>query len=186
MPSRSIFVGNAVYCVSNSSFSDLKLWREKADFERFLRTADAYLRECPFLSLLAYVVLPNEYVFLLKNEENGFWISEFVRRLQIAYAMYFQKKYPWCGESIFSQRFGAERVLDQDFVYGNFAQKIHLAPVYKNIVSHIAQWPYTSAHQVANTGYISTGETHLSLKVKISPQVKESILDRARQAFIDF
>ena len=68
MPVRNPFVSDCHYHVSNRADAGVVLWKEKKDYERFLRTTLAYLHEFSGLSVLAYSVLPHEYHFLLKNK----------------------------------------------------------------------------------------------------------------------
>ena len=106
--------------------------------------------------------------------------------MQISYAMYYQKKYAkGIKQSLFPDRFSAELV-DDVSPYSRKSQRIHLSPLYQDIVQHISHWPYTSAHQVADTGYRSQGETHLPISANISSAIRKKIQTRWRGDFQGF
>jgi len=183
MPVRDSFLADKYYYISNSADVGMVLWKENMDYERFLRTALAYLEEYSGLSILAYSVIPHEYHFLFKNKNEWLNLSKFIRRLQISYAMYYQKKYSnWLNQSIFPNRFFSKIIVDA-WPYSSISQKIHLLPVYQNIVQNISNWPYTSAHQVADTWYKSCWETHIPIVANISDDVKKKVRTRWREDF---
>lgn len=187
MPVRAMFEWDTVYYVTNTG-GERVLWKEQQDFDRFLKTVSSYLAEYDHIEVLAYSVLPNDYHFVLKNSHEGMFISDFLRKLQISYAMYFKKKYPqdlpkWV--SLFADRFVAEKMLDSAHQQRT-EQKVHLNPMYYEIVERLADWPYTSAHQVANTGYRSKGETHISIAKDISPELLEKFKHQRREDFLEF
>lgn len=94
MPVRDPFEVNSYYFVKNRSKNHKVLWRNSSDFEKFLKTIVSYLIEFEQIAILAYVVLPDQYQFLIKNGEYSHALSRFLRRIQISYAMYYKKKYP--------------------------------------------------------------------------------------------
>ncbi|NOZ44999.1 MAG: hypothetical protein GXP45_07840 [bacterium] len=93
MPVREAFEANSFYYIMNHSGSHRILWRNSVDFEKFMQSMLEYLVEYPDIALLAYAVLPDHYQLLLKNGCNGYAISQFLKKLQISYAMYYKKKY---------------------------------------------------------------------------------------------
>lgn len=167
MPVRDPFEVNSYYFVKNRSKNHKVLWRNSSDFEKFLKTIVSYLIEFEQIAILAYVVLPDQYQFLIKNGEHSHALSRFLRRIQISYAMYYKKKYPavlakW--EAVFPDRFIAEKIWSE-LALKKIAESINLAPVRNWIVKKISDRPYTSAHQVMKTGYTlknwSKWETHI-------------------------
>ncbi len=74
----------------------------------------------------AYCLMPNHFHLLTKEKsENG--ITNFMRKLNTAYAMYFNKKNNRSG-SLFQGRFGAELLDDDNYLKYIFAY-IHLNPI---------------------------------------------------------
>lgn len=69
MPVRDIFELHAFYHIKNSSKNAKILWRNSADFEKFTRTIVSYLIEFPQISVLAYSILPDQYQFVIQNNE---------------------------------------------------------------------------------------------------------------------
>ncbi len=108
-----------LYICNNTKRVDLF---EKPSLEKILRTP----REKTLINIGAYCLMPNHFHLLAKEkEENG--ISQFMKKLSTAYAMYFNKKYERSG-NLFQGRFKAELVNTDNYLKYLFAY-IHLNPV---------------------------------------------------------
>ncbi len=144
---RAIFEKWAFYHISNRSFEHMVVWRTSGDYDYFLQGLVKYLIDHPSLWLGAYAVLPDHFHLLLKNWEQGYEISEFVRKLQINYVMYYRKKHGYeriaRGNSLFPQRFAVEHIKSQ-YDLDQIKKHINNNPVHHEIVKDIAHRPYTS------------------------------------------
>ena len=83
-------------------------------------------RENILIDIGAYCLMPNHFHLLVKEkEENG--ISNFMRKLSTAYAMYFNKKYERSG-NLFQGRFKSELIDKNEYLKYLFSY-IHLNPI---------------------------------------------------------
>jgi putative transposase len=80
----------------------------------------------PLVAIGAYCLMPNHFHILIREiAKDG--ISQFMRKLSTAYAMYFNKKYDRSG-TLFQGRFKSSRVTNDNYLKYLFAY-IHLNPV---------------------------------------------------------
>lgn len=79
----------------------------------------------PLVAIGAYCLMPNHFHLLLRELREG-GISEFMRKVGIAYAMYFNIKRERIG-NLFVKPFRAKHVSDDDY-FRKVAQYIHLNP----------------------------------------------------------
>jgi putative transposase len=79
----------------------------------------------PLVAVGAYALMPNHYHLLLKEVEEG-GLSEFMRKLGIAYTTYFNHKYERVG-NLFVKPFRARHVAE-DTYFQHIVNYIHLNP----------------------------------------------------------
>ncbi len=79
----------------------------------------------PLVAIGAYCLMPNHFHLLLREVQEG-GISEFMRKVGIAYAMYFNIKNDRIG-NLFVKPFRAKHVSDDEY-FKRVAQYIHLNP----------------------------------------------------------
>lgn len=145
MANRSPFAPGEWYHCYSRGVDKRVVFETRGDYERFLQllylindtvvhhrsdlkkttTAEIMLRErrMPLVSIGAYCLLPNHFHLLLKEtQENG--ISMFMRKLGIAYAMYFNIKNERVG-NLFVKPFRSKHVSD-DRYFKRAVQYVHL------------------------------------------------------------
>ncbi len=145
MANREQFAPDEWYHCYTKGVEGRKVFQNKGDYERFLQllyltnnteqvnrsnllkatTADILRlpRKETIVSIGAYCLMPNHFHVLLKEKtSNG--ISQFMRRLGIAYAMYFNIKYERIG-NLFVKPFRSKHVLE-DRYFKRVIQYIHL------------------------------------------------------------
>ncbi len=83
-------------------------------------------RENILIDIGAYCLMPN-HLHLLVKEKEGNGISQFMKKLSTAYAMYFNKKYERSG-NLFQGRFKAELANTDEYLKYLFSY-IHLNPI---------------------------------------------------------
>ncbi len=151
MPSRNIeLIEDTFFHIYNRGFNKQTLFFEEKDFQRFILTIERYLDEIPYIEIAAFSILPNHFHFLLQSSKSGLKISQFMRKVQQSYAMYFNKKY---GESIksglkypvFEGRFKAKMIANEDYLRMTY-DYIELNPLKHELVGNIKDWPYSSVH----------------------------------------
>lgn len=133
------------YHVYNRGVEKRKIFLERRDYERFLKTLVLANGTNPIVyktiqgqpldkielgeritAIGAYVLMPNHFHLLVKETtKNG--LSTFMMKLATAYAMYFNKKYERVGP-LFQSRFRAEHVENDNHLKYLFSY-IHLNPV---------------------------------------------------------
>jgi len=87
----------------------------------------------PLVEICAWVLMPNHFHVILISHRSDLWsekynpITEFMRKLSTAYAMYFNKKYKRTG-SLFEGKFKSKHANDDRYLKYSFSY-IHLNPV---------------------------------------------------------
>lgn len=142
------------------------VFRKKKDYDTFIDILKYYLRY-PTLSPLsklsqlklanasktkqptvkpyqlnAYCLMPNHFHFLLFQKEKSPTISDFIKKISITYAMYFQQQYHHSGR-LFQGRFKSVKVFDDpQLLY--LTKYIHLNPVKITEGCDPSNYPYSS------------------------------------------
>jgi putative transposase len=142
MPSRNILKQDAphsFYHVYARGSNRQRIFREPADFEKFLKLFGRYLslaethntagRSFPNfynkLELLSFCLMPNHFHLLVYQRQQGS-MTEFMRSLLTSYSMYFNKKYKRSGP-LFESRYKASLISDESYLE-HITRYIHLNP----------------------------------------------------------
>lgn len=96
--------------------------------------------EVPNFYLYAFCMLDNHVHLLI--EPHGFELGEVVKRITVAYAMHFNKRYERVGH-LFQDRFKSQPVDDQDYFY-ELLKYIHNNPVKAEICKTPDRYHYSS------------------------------------------
>lgn len=126
MPYREpIFFEGGYYHIYSRGSEKRNIFLDKADKERFLRRLKEY-KERHKVSIICYCLMPNHYHLLVRQttEEP---ISKFINRLNLSYAMYFNKRYERVGP-LFQGRFKAKNIARDEYVI-HLSRYIHLNPL---------------------------------------------------------
>lgn len=150
---RLRFVNNQIYHVYNRGVENRKIFLDEDDYFRFIHNLFEFNDTEPALNLyyksyeirshkigierkrgsrkllvriLAFCLMPNHFHLLLEQRQDS-GISEFIRKLGIGYAMYFNQKYRRVG-GLFQGRFKAVLV-NQDTHFIHLPYYIHLNPL---------------------------------------------------------
>ncbi len=142
MPSRNVRktdVAESYYHVYARGISRQRIFREPADFVKFLRLFGRYLslRETKSaagvsfpnyynkLELTCFCLMPNHFHLLIYQRQQGA-MTEFMRGLLTSYSMYFNKKYKRSGP-LFESRYKASLISDDTYLE-HITRYIHLNP----------------------------------------------------------
>lgn len=120
--------------------------------------------ETPNFYLYAFCLMDNHVHLLI--EPNGFELWEVVKRMTVAYAMYFNKKYERVGH-LFQDRFLSQPVDDCDYFF-ELLRYIHNNPVKAEITKTPDRYPHSSFCELVG-GFTQEGQTPLC---KFPPQNK--------------
>src|SRR3990167_4127990 len=125
MPYREpIFYDGGYYHVYSRGSEKRLIFLDQGDYKRFLTRLKDYKDEFG-ISILCYCLMPNHYHLLIKQSDGGSALK-FVHRLNLAYAMYFNKKYDRVGP-LFQGRFKA-KIIENDEYLLHLSRYIHLNP----------------------------------------------------------
>jgi putative transposase len=142
MPSRNILKQDApdiFYLVYARGLNRQRIFRESADFEKFLKLFSRYLsleetknsvgisfpNYSNRLELTAFCLLPNHFHLLVFQRQQGV-MTQFMRSLLTSYSMYFNKKYKRSGP-LFESRYKASMISDDAYLE-HVSRYIHLNP----------------------------------------------------------
>ena len=156
MPSRIIpLETNKYYHIYNRWYDKMIIYKDKSDFERFIKTMLRYNNQYSWIKIYSYCILPNHFHFVLSSNESGLEISNYMRKIQQWYAMYFKSKYSNSSPDsnirwqIFEWRFKAKLISNDDYLAKCLAY-VNFNAIKHEIVEDIMDYPYTSYHQLAN------------------------------------
>ena len=164
--SRDQFQEWMSYHIVNKSFGNIILWETWNDYKTFILQIIDHLMTFPGIRLISYCILPDHFHFILSNTKKGFDISNFLKKIQISYAMYFKKKHSdnpqlkWLP--VFKWRFRASEIqpdrLDEIISYVNYNA------IHHEIVESVSNRPYSSIHQFVDTWYDYKQETYIKIE----------------------
>lgn len=152
MPSRNILkadVPQSFYHVYARGINRQRIFREPADFEKFLKLFARYLSleeahnkiglSFPNfynkLDLLAFCLMPNHFHLLVYQYQQKA-MTEFMRSVLTSYSMYFNKKYKRSGP-LFESRYKASLISDDAYLE-HISRYIHMNP------RHWREYEYSS------------------------------------------
>lgn len=133
-----------------------KLFIDDEDKLRFMEILCEKNKEKKF-EVLAYCIMDN-HVHLLINE-GGDQIARIMKRINVSYAYYFNKKYNRVGH-LFQDRFKSE-VIDSDSYLLSAARYIHRNPVKAFITSEVSQYKWSSYSSYINQSKYSNSIVHM-------------------------
>jgi REP element-mobilizing transposase RayT len=137
------------YHIYNRWFEKQIIFRNSYDFKQFykyiIKNQKDYSNK---IKIVSYCFLPNHFHFIFENKETGFFLSDFMRKIQVSYAMYFKRKYGTDSRiPVFEWRFKAKIIENSDYLNKCLAY-VNFNPLKHNIVDNIDNYEWTSYHQV--------------------------------------
>ena len=141
---KTSFVAGEYYHIYNRGNSKQTIFRDKWDYDRFLKLLFIsngqinfkifnagkevfdFNRGAQIVDIGAYCLMPNHFHILL-TQTGGGNISKFMQKLSTGYSMYFNKKYERTG-TLFEGKFKSEHV-DNDRYLKYLFSYIHLNPI---------------------------------------------------------
>ena len=126
MPYREpIFFAGGYYHIYSRGSEKRTIFLDRADKKRFLTRLREY-KDFHNVSIICYCLMPNHYHFLVEQNTDE-PISKFLNRLNLAYAMYFNKRYERVGP-LFQGRFKAKNIKTDEYLL-HLSRYIHLNPL---------------------------------------------------------
>ena len=150
--------GTGIYHVMLRGINRQDLFEDDEDVQKFLQCLsnnvdpfDEHGYRLPsFCTIFAYCLMPNHVHLLLQEKHET--LGEVVKRITIAYAYYFNRKYQRNGH-LFQDRFRSEPVNDIKY-FKTLLRYIHQNPVLAGIAENVGDYLWRSWHEYEkkNTG----------------------------------
>ena len=146
---RIEFQENNYYHVYNRGFEKQIIFKSDEDFSRFykyiVKNQKDYSNK---IKIVSYCFIPNHFHFIFQVKETGLFLSDFMRKIQVSYAMYFKRKYETGlrGIPVFEWRFKA-KLIDSDEYLEQCIAYVNFNPLKHEIVDNIDNYKWTSYHQ---------------------------------------
>lgn len=133
---------NACYHITCRGNHRNDLFRDAGDFGMYLSLLSDTIKyfEDTSYTLIAYCLMDNHVHLLIQTSTSP--ISNFMKRINMNYAIYFNKKYNYVGH-LFQDRFFSELILDDSQLLET-SRYIHLNPVRANMVTRPQDYPWSS------------------------------------------
>jgi len=146
---RIEFQENNYYHIYNRWFEKQIIFKNDYDFERFykyiIKNQKDYIEQ---IKIVSYCFLPNHFHFVFQIKETGLFLSDFMRKIQVSYAMYFKRKYETgLRMPVFEWRFKA-KIIDTDEYLERCLAYVNFNPLKHEIVDNIDNYKWTSYHQL--------------------------------------
>jgi REP element-mobilizing transposase RayT len=121
------------------------IFPEEEDYRKFLQTLANKKRDDSFL-LYAYCLMSNHLHLLIREKKQN--ISKIMKRINIAYAYYFNKKYNRVGH-VFQDRFKSEPIEEEGYLL-SVIRYIHNNPLDAKMVNDSILYPWSSYNYYIN------------------------------------
>lgn len=142
------------YHIYNRGYNHQNLFFTPRDYQKFLSNLSKYKKEFQELSIYAYCLLPNHFHLLIHDNSHKTSfnrqgsLSSFMRKLQGAYAMFFNTKYAEKIKKgmklpVYEGRFQS-KIITNDTYLEQLEIYIEWNAVKHNIVDSPKKWPYCS------------------------------------------
>lgn len=112
------------------------------DMQRFLEILSDKMKNGEYI-LFAYCLMKNHIHLIIKAENED--ISRIMKRINVSYAIYYNKKYDKVGH-VFQDRYKSEPIEDDNYLLGAI-RYVHNNPVKANIVKNAKDYPWSSYNQ---------------------------------------
>ncbi len=168
MPYRiTPLVNQYIYHVYNRGSEKRRIFEDRRDHQRFLKTLTYYQLEGPkpklshffkyknfiplkaqkVVDILAYCLMPNHFHLLLKQVKEG-GITEMITKVSLSYTKYYNTKYDRIGP-LFQGQFKAV-LIESDEQLVHVSRYIHLNPVVSLLSKDLNKYEWSSYQEYLN------------------------------------
>lgn len=148
---RVEFLENSYYHIFNTSFTQDYIFHNDEEYKKFYELLIKYLGEYQNIKLVSYCFVPQHFHLIVKNIENGYELSDFMRKLQVSYATWYRKRHPSeFKHPVFFGRFQAKLLDDEKFLH-KVISYVNYLPIKFWLVEDIKNFTYTSYHKIINS-----------------------------------
>ena len=150
--SRAEFLEKKYYNIYNCWYNKQKIFIESEDYVKFYNLIIKYLSIEKDIQLISYCFIDNHFHLILYSINTGYGISNFMRKVQLSYSLYFKNKYSDLYKNIlFEWRFKAQIIDSIEYLHQSLAY-VNYNPVHHNLVDDILDYKYTSYHKLISVG----------------------------------
>ncbi|WAA12726.1 transposase [Fervidibacillus halotolerans] len=157
-----------VYHIMTRGINRQTIFEEEKDKYKYLSILKKYKTEFNF-ELYAYCLMDN-HVHLLIKESKDATISEIMKRMNVSYVFWYNKKYERTGP-LFQDRFKSENVESLSY-FRTVLRYIHQNPLKAGIENSIFHCKWTSIKEYVSTPFLIDTEPVLKL---FSPNKEEAL-----------
>ena len=179
---KRVWYAGAVFHVMNRGNRRESIFKDRADYYNFLSNL-ASVKERYQCSIYSICLMTNHFHILMKTEEAQIW--KIMQRLQLMYAMDFNRKYNLSGH-VFEKRYNCQLVEDMEYLL-EVSRYIHLNPVKASIVKTPAEYAYSSydAYVLQETAYNAGGTLSEGEKYALTdPEIKKLMTELVDTKFL--
>ena len=151
-----------------------EIFKKEEEKEKFIEILNKNIAEDNW-NLRAYCIMDNHVHLLI--EENEKEISQIMKKINVAYAMYYNKRNQTVGH-VFQDRYRSEAVTDDTYLL-TLIRYIHQNPIKAGTIKNIQDYKWSSYNEYI--GKTKTGITNTDLLEMLSKNKKEAI-----EEFIEF
>ena len=149
---RLEFLEKKYYNIYNCWYNKQKIFLEDKDFEKFYSIILKYLRLEKNVKLISYCFIDDHFHLILYSLKNGYSISDFMRKIQLSYSIYFKNKYSKLYQkSLFEWRFRSQIIGNLEYLHQSLAFT-NFNPIHHNLINNILDYKYTSYHRLISVG----------------------------------
>jgi len=148
--SRLEFLENTYYHVYNLWLASENIFLSEEYFDKFHSLLIKYFDLYPELDLLSYSIVPNAFHLVVYNKKTSHQLSELMKRLSWAYAVWFRIRNPSeFKKPVFASRFRS-KLLKKETDLLKTVSFVNFLPLKKGIIDDIWDYDYTSYHLLEN------------------------------------
>lgn len=144
---RFEFLENHYYHIYNRWFEKQIIFKNDIDFKMFYKYIIKNLNDYKIVKIISWSILPNHFHFVIQNLETGLILSDFMRKIQVSYAMYFKKKYKIGRWPVFEWRFKSKIINNDKYLYQCIAY-VNFNSLKHGLVNNIYNYKWSSYHQI--------------------------------------
>jgi REP element-mobilizing transposase RayT len=159
--------------VINRGVEKRNVFLNEEDFDTFL---DLLCKTCLEygVNVHSYALMSNHYHLLVETSKEN--LSMYMRRLNAAYAIYFNKKYKRSGH-LWQGRFKSWFVTDDSYLY-TLIRYIEYNPLKARLIKKTGEYPYSSAQY-----FVGTPRKRMPSCLKASIMLEDLASDEERREF---
>ncbi len=174
-----VYLEEAVYFVTLEGPYNESLFRDKADYQKYLELLNKCKAECHF-KLFSYALLPNR-LYLLIEPNQEFPISHIMQKITPLYTKYYNGQHERRGP-LFQKRFRSV-IVEKESHLPHLTRYIHLVSLRSQLVENLTDYAYSS--YPAFTGRGGNGSNQSTLDLNMKAEMEEVIqklpeLDRVK------